>query len=60
MSPDRFEHLVNLVGPFIAKQDTKLRKAITVQERLVLTLRYLATGDFLELEVIITLQQHKI
>ena len=22
MSPDRFEHLVNLVGPFIAKQDT--------------------------------------
>ena len=45
MSPDRFEHLVNLVGPFIAKQDTKLRKAITVQECLVLTLRYLATGD---------------
>ena len=45
MSPERLEHLISLVGPFIAKQDTRLRKAIPVAERLVLTLRYLATGD---------------
>ncbi|XP_048582528.1 uncharacterized protein LOC116618984 [Nematostella vectensis] len=45
MSPERFQHLHLMVGPIIAKKDTKMRKAISSEERLVVTLRYLATGD---------------
>lgn len=46
MSPTEFEYLINLVGPKIAKQkDTFMRKSITVQERLSITLHFLATGD---------------
>ena len=44
MSPERFEHLFNLVGPLIAKQDTNYRKSIPAKKRLVITLRYLAEG----------------
>ena len=39
MSPDRFEHLFNLVGPVILKQDTNYRKSISAKKRLVTTLR---------------------
>ncbi|KAJ8974705.1 hypothetical protein NQ317_018506 [Molorchus minor] len=35
------------LGTSIAKQDTTVRKAIPAQERLALTLRFLATGDSL-------------
>ena len=42
MSPELFEHLFNLVGPLIAKQDTNYRKSIPAKKRLVITLRYLA------------------
>ena len=45
MSPERFKHLLGLVGPLIMKHDTRFRKAIPVAERLSLTLRYLASGD---------------
>jgi len=45
MSPERFDHLLSLVGPLIKKQDTKFREAITPGERLALTLRFLASGD---------------
>ena len=45
MSPERFEHLLGLVGPLIMKHDTRFRKAIPVDERLSLSLRYLASGD---------------
>ena len=45
MSPQRFEHLLSLVGPSISRKDTILRKSITASERLTLTLRYLASGD---------------
>lgn len=45
MSPDRFEHLLSLVGPSIQKRDTNFRNSIPAAERLALTLRYLASGD---------------
>ena len=45
MSPERFEHLLQLVGPKITKQDTRFRKCIPAGERLALTLRFLASGD---------------
>ena len=39
------EHLLTLVAPLIVKQDTKFRKGIPPSERLMLTLRFLASGD---------------
>jgi len=45
MSAEDFEHLLNKVGPIIKKQDTNMRKAIPIQDRLAVTLRFLATGD---------------
>lgn len=44
MSSTDIEILINRVGPLIAKQDTKMREAISVSERVLVTLRYLATG----------------
>ena len=45
MSPDRFHHLLGLVQEKISKKDTKFRKAISAEERLIITLRFLATGE---------------
>ena len=45
MSLSEFEFLINLIGEKISKNDTAFRKAIYVQERLELTLRFLASGD---------------
>lgn len=45
MTSTEFENLVQLIGPKIAKQNTILRAAIPVTERLAVTLRFLATGD---------------
>lgn len=45
MSSTDFEYLLNLIGPKIKTKDTKLRKAISEQDKLALTLRFLATGD---------------
>ena len=45
MSPERFQHLLALVEPFILKKPCRSRKPITPAERLMVTLRYLATGD---------------
>ena len=35
MSPERFDHLLSLVGERIAKKDTRFRKSISSEERLV-------------------------
>ncbi|XP_077299877.1 uncharacterized protein LOC143922195 [Arctopsyche grandis] len=45
MSSLDFDDLVNKIGPIISRQDTILRLAISVKERLLVTLRFLATGD---------------
>ena len=45
MSPERFDHLLSLVGPLISKLATRFRNPISPSERLAVTLHYLATGD---------------
>ena len=45
MSPDRYEHLLSIVGPKLQRQKTHLREPISPSERLTLTLRYLASGE---------------
>ena len=44
MDEPTFLELLSLVTKIIVKQDTMMRTAITPQERLTCTLRYLATG----------------
>ena len=44
MSKERFDHLHLLVQPHIRKQDANFRKSVSSKERLIITLRYLATG----------------
>ena len=45
MTPQRFEHLLTLVAPFLKKKHCRSRVPISPEERLVVTIRYLATGD---------------
>jgi len=44
MSAVEVQSLVNMLGPVISKQDTAMRNAISVEERVMVTLRFLATG----------------
>jgi len=44
MSAVEVQSLVNMRGPVIGKQDTAMRNAISVEERVMVTLRFLATG----------------
>jgi hypothetical protein len=45
MNTETFEELVRLVTPMIKKKSTRLRKPISVEEKLACTLRLLATGE---------------
>lgn len=45
MSPERFEHLLTHVGPLLTKKPCRSRQPISAAERLMITLRFLATGD---------------
>ena len=44
MDEETYEMLLSLVTPYIAKQNTCMRSAISPHERLSATLRFLATG----------------
>ena len=44
MTPERFEHLLSVVGPYITHH-CKSSRPISASERLCLCLRYLATGE---------------
>lgn len=48
MTDPIFYRLLALVSPYILKQDTCMRLAITPEQRLIATLRYLATGRSLQ------------
>ena len=45
MSPSTFEQLLKIVAPDKTKTETKMREPICAQERLVITISYLSTGD---------------
>lgn len=47
MSAADFDYLLEKISPLIKRRDTLMRQAITPAERLTLTLRYLATGEFI-------------
>ena len=49
MTPNRFEHLLTLVAPFIQKKKFRSRRPLSSAERLVITLRCLATGALLSI-----------
>ncbi|KAJ8886311.1 hypothetical protein PR048_012522 [Dryococelus australis] len=45
LNPTDVEYFINLLGPRIHKRNTVFREAISVQDRLAVTLLYLATED---------------
>ncbi|KAG8240215.1 hypothetical protein J437_LFUL004675, partial [Ladona fulva] len=45
MSAQQLQFMVELLGPIIGKKDTKFRRAISVHDRVMVTLRFLASGD---------------
>lgn len=48
MDEKSFNELLQMITPYIIKQDTCMRKSITPKEKLAVTLRYLATGRNIE------------
>lgn len=61
MEQQTFNSLVCLLKPSLQRQDTVMREAIPVGERLAITLRYLATGHtFRSLEYVFRVSRHSI
>ncbi|CAD0203434.1 unnamed protein product [Chrysodeixis includens] len=48
MRDSSFQKLLSLVSPYLKKQDTHMRKSLTPEEKLAVTLRFLATGRSFE------------
>jgi hypothetical protein len=48
LDAESFDELLQLIEPYIKKVDTTMRDAISVSQRLSITLRYLATGNSFE------------
>ncbi|XP_041982633.1 protein ANTAGONIST OF LIKE HETEROCHROMATIN PROTEIN 1-like [Aricia agestis] len=48
MSSETFNMLLTMVKPYISKMNTKMRQSINAEERLIATLRFLATGQSFE------------
>lgn len=46
MPPDIYQFLFDCVSPLISKQHTNYRQCISAEERLSLTMRYLALGKY--------------
>ena len=44
LSAVEVQSLVNMLDPVTGKQDTAMRNAISLEERVIVTLRFLATG----------------
>lgn len=44
MNEECFSQLLSMVRPLIEKQDTILREAVSAEERIIATLRFLASG----------------
>lgn len=45
MSADQFDSILEKIRPIIFKKDTRMRKAIPCETRLMITLKFLSTGD---------------
>ena len=44
---NQFDDVITYVGPIVKRSDTQLRKATSPEERLSVTLRFLATGKYI-------------
>ena len=45
VSVEGFDHILHMIRPYIEKKDTRCRKAISPEQRLCVTLMFLALGD---------------
>lgn len=45
MSPNRFDHLLSLVEEEIRPKVSNFRQGLSAEQKLLITLRYLSTGD---------------
>lgn len=45
MTGDQFDFILEKIRSIISKKDTNMRKAISSETRLMITLKYLSTGD---------------
>lgn len=45
VSSEQFDLLLDLIRPLILTRDTQMRKAISIDTKLAITLRYLSSGD---------------